>query len=53
MSTWTVPSYAEGWTVPGFTEQRELGHGESGRVVEAVHDASGRRVAIKYLSPRC
>jgi len=24
MSTRTVPGYAEGWTVPGFTERREL-----------------------------
>ena len=39
------------WTVPGFTEQRELGRGASGRVAEAVHDGSGHRVAIKYLSP--
>jgi eukaryotic-like serine/threonine-protein kinase len=39
------------WTVPGYTEVRELGGGISGRVAEAVHEASGRRVAIKYLSP--
>src|ERR1700722_3454525 len=51
MSTWAVPSYAGGWTVPGFTEQRELGRGASGRVAEAVHDGAGHRVAIKYLSP--
>jgi eukaryotic-like serine/threonine-protein kinase len=50
MSAWTVPSYAEGWAVPGFTEERELGSGASGRVVQAVNDASGQRVAIKYLS---
>ena len=40
------------WTVPGFTEERELGRGASGRVVSAVHDASGRPVAIKYLAPQ-
>jgi serine/threonine-protein kinase len=51
MSTWTVPSYAEGWTVPGFTEQQELGRSAYGRVAEAVRDGSGHRVAIKYLSP--
>jgi serine/threonine protein kinase len=51
MSAWTVPSYAEDWAVPGFTEERELGSGASGRVVQAVNDASGQRVAIKYLSP--
>ena len=51
MSTWTVPSYAEGWRLPGYTEERELGDGASGRVVAAVHDDSGQPVAIKYLSP--
>jgi eukaryotic-like serine/threonine-protein kinase len=40
------------WAVPGFAEERELGAGASGRVVAAVHLASGARVAIKYLSPR-
>jgi eukaryotic-like serine/threonine-protein kinase len=40
------------WVVPGFAEERELGAGASGRVVAAVHVASGARVAIKYLSPR-
>ncbi len=40
------------WAVPGFAEERELGAGASGRVVAAVHLASGTRVAIKYLSPR-
>lgn len=40
------------WVVPGFAEERELGSGASGRVVAAVHVASGMRVAIKYLSPR-
>ncbi|MEY9856794.1 hypothetical protein ABH935_002398 [Catenulispora sp. GAS73] len=37
-----------GWTVPGYTETRVLGTGETGRVVEAVHDASGDRVTITY-----
>lgn len=49
MSTWAIPSYAE-WTVPGYTEERLLGHGVSGRVVAAVNDATGQRVAIKYLN---
>lgn len=40
------------WTVPGYTEIRELGAGGGGRVVLAVHDESGTRVAIKYLSER-
>jgi serine/threonine-protein kinase len=48
MTAWTVPSYAE-WAVPGYTEERPLGHGVSGRVVAAVNDATGQRVAIKYL----
>ncbi len=47
-TAWTIPSYAE-WAVPGYTEERLLGHGVSGRVVVAVHEATGRRVAIKYL----
>jgi serine/threonine-protein kinase len=48
MTAWTIPSYAE-WAVPGYTEERLLGHGVSGRVVAAVNDAAGQRVAIKYL----
>ncbi|HEY7277491.1 MAG TPA: protein kinase [Trebonia sp.] len=51
MSAWTVPSYAEDWAVPGYTEERELGRGASGKVVEAVNNTTGQRVAIKYLSP--
>ncbi|HEY0936067.1 MAG TPA: putative Ig domain-containing protein [Trebonia sp.] len=51
MSAWTVPSYAEGWAVPGYTEEHQLGTGASGRVVAAVSNATGHRVAIKYLSP--
>lgn len=37
------------WTVPGYTESRELGAGGSGRVVLAVHNATGTWVAVKYL----
>ncbi|MEV0181676.1 serine/threonine-protein kinase [Streptomyces sp. NPDC050625] len=40
------------WSVPGFTEIRELGTGGSGRVVMAVETASGTPVAIKYLDER-
>jgi serine/threonine-protein kinase len=40
------------WVVPGYTEEHELGRGASGRVVSAIHDASGQRVAIKYLASR-
>lgn len=40
------------WTVPGYTEVRELGSGGSGRVVLAVHDGTGTAVAVKYLSDR-
>src|SRR5580692_7365163 len=40
------------WVVPGYTEERELGHGASARVVAATHNASGQQVAIKYLAPR-
>jgi eukaryotic-like serine/threonine-protein kinase len=40
------------WTVFGYTEERELGRGASGRVVAAIHDASGQEVAVKYLAPR-
>ncbi|MDI1460106.1 serine/threonine-protein kinase [Catellatospora sp. KI3] len=38
------------WTVPGYTEVRELGRGASGLVVLAQHDATGVKVAIKYLA---
>jgi serine/threonine-protein kinase len=51
VSAWSVPSYAEGWTVPGYVEERQLGTGASGRVVAAVSEATGQHVAIKYLSP--
>ncbi|WP_031079613.1 serine/threonine-protein kinase [Streptomyces sp. NRRL S-118] len=40
------------WSVPGYTETRELGAGASGRVVLAVHDATGVPVAVKYLGER-
>lgn len=40
------------WTVPGYQHVQELGSGASGRVVLALHEASGRSVAIKYLAPR-
>ncbi|AUG82002.1 Putative serine/threonine protein kinase [Kitasatospora sp. MMS16-BH015] len=38
------------WTLPGYTHERELGAGASGRVVLARHEATGTRVAVKYLS---
>jgi hypothetical protein len=41
-----------GWTVPGYTETASLGSGATGSVVAAVEDATGRPVAIKYLSSR-
>ena len=40
------------WVVPGYVEDRVLGNGASGRVVAAVHEASGWPVAIKYLAAR-
>jgi serine/threonine-protein kinase len=53
---WLRPQESGGsgnqWVVPGYTEERELGHGSTSRVVAAVHMASGDRVAIKYLAPR-
>ncbi|OLT11831.1 hypothetical protein BJF79_23295 [Actinomadura sp. CNU-125] len=42
----------DGWTVPGFTHERELGGGASGKVVPAVDDTTGTRVAIRYLDRR-
>lgn len=38
------------WSVPGYVEIKDLGRGASGRVVLAEHDASGTKVAIKYLA---
>ncbi|WP_161602625.1 serine/threonine-protein kinase [Thermomonospora catenispora] len=43
---------ADGWTVPGFTPVRELGHGSTGRVMVAVDEVTRTEVAIKYLDPR-
>jgi hypothetical protein len=40
------------WTVPGFTQVRELGEGDTGRVVQAVDDLTRTPVAIKYLDDR-
>ncbi|MGD0703001.1 MAG: protein kinase, partial [Trebonia sp.] len=40
------------WVVPGYTENRELGHGASARVVAATRNDTGQQVAIKYLAPR-
>ncbi|HEY0933288.1 MAG TPA: serine/threonine-protein kinase, partial [Trebonia sp.] len=51
MRTPDARSGAGGWTLPGYTEERELGRGDSGRVVAAVEKKTGRRVAIRYLSP--
>ena len=51
MSAWTVTSFDDDWAVPGYTEERELGRGATGKVVEAINEATGQRVAIKYLSP--
>ncbi|WP_219471932.1 serine/threonine-protein kinase [Nonomuraea rhizosphaerae] len=38
------------WRVPGYSEERELGAGASGRVVLARREHDGAEVAIKYLS---
>jgi hypothetical protein len=48
MSEWSMPGVDE-WTAPGYTEERLLGRGVSGRVVAAVNEATGQRVAIKYF----
>src|SRR3984957_1865314 len=48
MSEWSMPGFDE-WTAPGYTEQRLLGRGVSGRVVAAVEETTGQRVAIKYF----
>jgi eukaryotic-like serine/threonine-protein kinase len=42
---------AQQWDVPGYTGVKALGSGGFGDVVLARHDASGTRVAIKYLRP--
>jgi serine/threonine-protein kinase len=51
MSVWTVPHYSDDWAVPGYTEERQVGRGASGRVVAGVNNQTGQRVAIKYLGP--
>src|SRR5579859_2430843 len=43
---------ASEWRVPGYREESELGRGGGGRVVAAVEQASGERVAVKYLAGR-
>ena len=43
---------AQQWVVPGYTGLKVLGSGGFGEVVLARHDASGTRVAIKYLRAR-
>jgi serine/threonine-protein kinase len=45
-----TPARAGDWEAPGFVEERQLGNGASGRVVVAFAEATGKRVAIKYLS---
>ncbi|WP_432125207.1 serine/threonine-protein kinase [Streptomyces sp. C10-9-1] len=40
------------WAVPGYTHSRDLGAGAGGRVVLAVHEATGVPVAVKYLGER-
>jgi serine/threonine-protein kinase len=40
---------AQKWGLAGYTEVKALGSGGFGDVVLAQHDASGARVAIKYL----
>lgn len=40
------------WSVPGYSEIRELGSGASGRVLLAVHEGTGTAVAVKYLNDR-
>ncbi len=42
----------DGWTVPGFTHERELSGDASGRVVLAVDDLTSTKVAIKYFGGR-
>ena len=48
MSEWSMPGVDE-WAAPGYTEERLLGRGVSGRVVAAVNETTGQRVAIKYF----
>ena len=48
MSAWTMSGVDE-WAVPGYTEERLLGRGVTGRVVAAVDETTGQPVAIKYF----
>jgi serine/threonine protein kinase len=41
---------AEGWSVPGYADIRELGRGACGRVVLAERQETGTAVAIKHLA---
>lgn len=38
------------WTVPGYTDVRELGRSGSGRTVLATHAATGIPVTVRYLA---
>lgn len=49
---WETAGPDTGWAVPGYQHVRSLGTGASGQVVLAVHQATGRKVAVKYLAPR-
>src|SRR5579875_571055 len=49
MNPWAAPGNADEWIAPGYAEERELGRGTSGRVIAAVRETDGQRVAIKYL----
>jgi serine/threonine-protein kinase len=40
------------WAVPGYSPVRELGAGAAGTVLLAVHEGTGRQVAVKYLADR-
>ncbi|MEW2518472.1 serine/threonine-protein kinase [Actinacidiphila alni] len=44
------PGGGRPWAVPGYTDERQLGAGASGRVMLARHDATGTAVAVKYLA---
>jgi tRNA A-37 threonylcarbamoyl transferase component Bud32 len=40
------------WAVPGYSSVRELGSGAAGTVLLALHEGTGRQVAVKYLADR-